>query len=256
LVAAAYIVLSPREYHPRLRLTEAEQFLDACRVVPSEPGYALTLACPLNPMPSGPCLPGVELFPRRVTGLLMRSIHRLAEMVDTGHGQTLIQSPDLRLLSGNLCEALLLMRPVSSRFSLTFRATWARTGSLACASLPSAVNLGPDHFSVIEQLALRLRPRAGGRRELFIGFVEVLRGVPGADGRPDGEVMVSILRDEAAVTVCLHLDADDYALAGQAHLQHQPVRFEGVLHRGPRLNRIDEVTGFARVEKPVAVSAG
>jgi hypothetical protein len=255
LLASACSVLRPQEYHPRLRLTEAELFLDACRLVPTEPGgFALTLACPLDAVPDETDRTNGEPFTRRVIGLLMRSLQGIIQAVDAGQEQLLIQSPDVNLFSGNLSEALLLMRPGEHRSALVIRVTPARTGS--AASVPSEVRLGQDHFSLLGQLTVRLRPGSRGQRELFVGFVEVLRGVPGPDDRPAGEVLVSILRDEEAVQARLHLDADDYAAAGLAHLQHQPVRFEGVLHRGPRLSRIDGVTGFARVERAVTMSAG
>jgi len=43
------------------------------------------------------------------------------------------------------------------------------------------------------------------------------------------------------------LIAKDYAQAGRAHLVSEPVTFKGILHRLPRLNRIDQVTDFGRV---------
>ena len=40
------------------------------------------------------------------------------------------------------------------------------------------------------------------------------------------------------------LGEEDYAVAGEAHLAYQLVRFKGILQRLPRLNRIDHVTDF------------
>jgi hypothetical protein len=186
----------------------------------------------------------------------MKSLAHLSESIDTDHGQALLASPDVNLISGNLCEALLLMRSAGSQAGLSMSMTWARGGPLPPIPSGTQVRLGQEHFAVIEQLAARLRSRAGATRELFVGFVEVLRGIPGEDDRPAGEVVVSILRDDEAVRARLSLDADDYVVAAQAHLDHKPVRFEGVLQRSWRVHRIEAVSGFARVERAIVASAG
>jgi hypothetical protein len=254
LQAAACTVLRPRDYHARLRLPETEQLLDACRVLsPESGGYNLAVACPLD------AVPGVvdgEPFARRTTALLMQSLVHLAESIDAGHGEALLTSPDVKLFSGNLCEALLLMRSAGSPSGLSVCMSWSRSGPLPPMSSGTRVRLGQEHFAVIEQLAARLRSRAGASREFFVGFVEVLRGVPGEDGRPAGEVVVSILRDDEAVRARLSLDAEDYVMAAQAHLEHKPVRFEGVLHRSWRIHRIEAVSAFARVERAAVASVG
>jgi hypothetical protein len=43
------------------------------------------------------------------------------------------------------------------------------------------------------------------------------------------------------------LSAEDYATAAAAPLASAVVSFKGILHRLPRLNRIDRVTEFTRV---------
>ncbi len=254
LQAAACSVVRPREYHVRLAYPKPNNFWmpAGCsrqtRVDTTLSSLARSMPCP------GLLAESLSRVGRQVYSC--EALGHLVAVVETGQERLLLASPDVTLFSGNLCEALLLMRPTGRRSALSFRMTWARVAPHAPAPSATQVCLDEEHFSVVEQLAARLRSQAGASRELFVGFVEVLRGTPGADDRPTGEVVVSILHDDGAVKARMMLDADDYSAAGQAHLHHRPVRFEGVLIRDARLQRIDEVTDFAPVQRTVAASTG
>jgi hypothetical protein len=212
--------------------------------------FAITVACPLDVAPVGTALPEAEPFARRVTTLLLRALQRLTEAVATDRCDTLLQGQEPTLFS-SLCEALLSLRPMRERTTLTVRVTWAR--SLPPTDpLPQDVTLRQEHFHILEQLAERLRPIGPERPAQFIGYVDTLRGVPGPDGRPAGEAWVTILDGGELLPVRMELDATAYAVAGQAHLENQPVRLVGVLRRTAGINQVQEVSEFDRLEPPVA----
>jgi hypothetical protein len=80
--------------------------------------------------------------------------------------------------------------------------------------------------------------------------VDVLRGQPSqGDSRPSGEVDFTLFDDEQGE---IHargvLIADDYAIAGAAHLASDVVAFRAILRRLPRISRVDSITDFERVE--------
>lgn len=62
-----------------------------------------------------------------------------------------------------------------------------------------------------------------------------------------GEVRFAVIDREEELTARADLNADDHAVAGAAYLAGDLVRFRGVLHRLPRLSRIDQIEAFERV---------
>ena len=84
--------------------------------------------------------------------------------------------------------------------SLSVGIEWARTLRQADPSLAREVRLRREHFAFAAELLQRLRPKAALEEpQLFVGHVDELRGAPGGDGRVQGEVVLSVLLEDAAL---------------------------------------------------------
>jgi hypothetical protein len=250
LLSVAHSVLVPQPYHPRLSRSEAEEFVNRCRLGQTERGsFILNVACPLEPQLP---LPGMEAepFARQVTKLLMQSLEALARAADTAQADGLLDPTRNPGLSANLCESLLLLRPSGDRSSLTVAAVWSRAFLPGPREPSRQVQLAQVVFEVAEALAPRLRTAPTPRPSRFLGFVDVLSGQPSRDDlRPSGEVDFTLFDDEQGeVRARGVLNADDYATAAAAHLVSGVVAFKATLRRLPRISRVDNITDFERVE--------
>jgi hypothetical protein len=248
LRSVAHSVLVPQPYHPRLSRSEAEEFVNRCRLGQTERGsFVLNVACPLE-LPVA--LPGMEPepFARRVTNLLMQSLEALARAMDTGQAEDLLDTTRNPGISANLCESLLLLRPAGDEATLTVSAVWSRAFLLKSEKAIRHVQLAQGVFDVAEIVGPRLRTTPQPRTARWFGFVDALRGQPQHhDLRPCGEVDFTLLDDEQGE---IHargiLNADDYATAAEAHLNSEPVAFKAVLRWLPRFSRVDSIADFKR----------
>jgi|SRR5579883_192053 len=250
LLSVAHSVLAPQSYHPRLSRSEAEEFVNRCRLGQTERGsFVLNVACPLELQLA---LPGmvVEPFARRVTNLLIRSLEALTRAADTARANDLLDQTQNPGISANLCESLLLLRPNGDRASLTVSAVWSRALLPESREPVRQVQLPQAVFEVAEAIAPRLRTAPTPRPSRFLGFVDALSGQPSQDdSRPSGEVDFTLLdEEEGEIRVRGTLNVDDYAIAAAAHLASDPVAFKATLRRLPRISRVDGITDFERVE--------
>lgn len=252
LLAVAHSVLTPQRYFPRLRRTEAEEFVGRCQVGQTERGsFTLAVACPLDLPPPGTLLfenpPPVTPFPRRVTELLMRSLEELVQAADLERTDTLTDTARHPGLSANFCEALLLLRPSGDRSFLGVSSSWARVLPVDDARRRPRVEveLRQEAFAAAESLAPALRPDPSLREDRYIGFVEELRGqvVPG-DTSPSGEVWLSVWDSGDFVRARAYLTVAQYATANLAHMANDLIALKGVLRRSPRLREIESITEF------------
>ena len=202
LLSAACSVLQPRPFHPRLSRTDAEQFVENCRIKAEPPSsFLATVVCPLGEVVSQRelTLPGTDEaasapFARRAVLYLMRSLERLVDAVlDGTTGKLSGNEPQDAgpILSANLCEALLAMRPEGERSSLEITPTWSRSRPWPVAA-PGRVTLRREFFPTIEELGQRLRPRPKPKRGVFTGWVDALNGDYGLDGKMEGEVVLAL----------------------------------------------------------------
>lgn len=275
ILASACSVVQPQRFHPRLSRAEPEQLLQACRLGQTERGsFTAVIACPLDavggepiqgkPMPlfegtegladttrgvegGEPLFPAPEPFTRKTTGLLMRSVARIVSAVDADQVASLLESPDDQPpLSANLCEALAMIQPTGDRSRLTVQATWARTLPPPPGSrLPSVVHLRRDDFSVVEKLAVALRPARAPKRSHFIALVDALSGNPDEHNRVSGDVQLLVFdAEEGSFKARVILNADDYHIAWEAHGVAGYVSLNGVLKVGGRVHRIENVSNF------------
>ncbi len=261
LLAAACGVARPGQtFYPRMSLTEAEQFLQECRLGQTERGsFVLSVACPLGAVPEP--ANGIPLFDntpftRRVTVLLMRSLHQLVYHLDRGDVDSLSPvTANAPILSANLCEGLLDLKPEGDDAFVRISATWSSELPTREDDLPASVQLRREVFPLIETVARRLRPEARLTRQRLVGFVETLNGRPSKDNRPEGQVVLRVIPPEGEVVRArAELNAEDYAVADRAHMRNLPFSLEGVLRPVGRTFRIDEVAGFEIIhETEVAV---
>jgi hypothetical protein len=250
LLSAAHSVLVPQPSHPRLSRSEAEDFVNRCRLGQTERGsFVLNVACPLE-LPL--TLPGIqdEPFARQVTNLLMRSLGALARAADSARADELLDPLENPGLSANLCESLLLLRPSGDRGTLTVSAVWSRALLPPLRESSRQVEVRQEVFEVAELVAPRLRTLPQPRPARFVGFVDALRGQPTRqDPRPSGEVDFTLFDDEQGeISARGLLPPKDYAIAGEAHLSSNLVAFKGTLRRLPRISRIDGIADFEMVD--------
>ena len=87
------------------------------------------------------------------------------------------------------------------------------------------------------------------RQEQLMGTVEQLMGTLGADGRRAGEVQFTLLKENEQFRARASLDATQYEEAMRAHEQGDAyVIMRGVLHRSPRVSRVEAVSSFEIVK--------
>ncbi len=243
LLASAHSVLIPRPFHPRLSRAEAVEFVSRCRLGPTERGsFVLTLACPLDPQANDLLEPYQEPFARRVTSLLMTTLRALSKGAERGDLDELTNVQQYTGLSANFCESLLLLQPSGERDYLLVSATWSRAFLPPTQELRCDVKLQQEAFAVAEALASRLRSLPQPRLDRFFGFVDELRGSPGPT-----EPRLTLIYPEEEIHAKADLDVASYAEAIAAHASSQPVSFQGILHRHPRLSRIENIADFKRL---------
>ena len=254
LLSAAHGVLGPRAYPPRLSRSEAEEFVGRCRMGQTDRGsFIVNIACLLD-LPVA--LPGTPLqsFARRVTSGLMQSLEALSRSAETGKADDLLDLERTPGMSANLCESVLLMRPDGERASLVVSAAWSRAFLPRPREMAREIQLGQEAFSVAESVATRLRAAPKPVPALWFGFVDALRGQPSRDDiRPSGEVDFTIFDSElGAIHTRGLLNATDYAVAAEAHLESAVVEFRATLQRLPRISRLDGIADFSIAEEEEA----
>lgn len=256
LLAAACDIVQPQRFHPRLSLAEAVQFVDSCRLGQTERGsFVATCICPLDVVPGVSATINAQLallpelrpepFTRRVTTTLMSALEQVTRFINADQAERLI-SPHAGdvVVSSNFYQALAEMQPSASRTSLHVASTWSRALTLPSKALPVSVHLRPEYFPLVAQVAETLRPDYKPIAGLFVGRVEALNGETDAEGRMQGEIEIEFLQNEEAIRARVELSAEDYAQACDAHKNSEIVLVSGTLHRGKRLNVIQDYHGF------------
>jgi hypothetical protein len=242
LLASACGALRPRRFHPRMSLADAQSFVAACQLGPTEIGsFVLTIDAPLD---LGPQMNAEEPFGRRASEYLLTSVGALATAIRKADLSTVLETTDeTAVISSNLCSALVDMMPQDESADLRLRGSWSpilppRKG------VPEAVRLEREMYETIAKIADKLRPNAGPQDDWFLGTVAELAGTQGETGRVEGDVTLILLHEDQALRASAVLGPDDYEKALVAHAKQKYVMFRGVLHRGARSNRIDDLAEF------------
>lgn len=254
LLAAACTVLSPeRTYHPRMSFTPAEEFVDACELGQTEEGsFTVVVRCPLqysDEITIGGDIP----FTRRTTDALFGSVSALVGAIEQDRLESVMHpTSSSARITANLCDALLKMRADAGSVELSV--TWA-------SSLPNptrssnAVTIWSEMFPRISDVGKFLRNPSGTQAIRFLARVDVLRGSEiDIQGRRYGEVTLSIILgdDDEIVRARALLDAQQYALAVEAHMQNRYVVVTAVLDKSNRLSTVRDVTGFELTAEQLA----
>lgn len=248
LRAAACSVVKPQPFHPRMSRVEVEQLMEGCRFRQTEGGsFTFVLACPLDAVDVSPTLFDRTPFARKATSNLVRSIAWITRSVDQGDTRRALDALEGEpQLSANLCDGLLDMQPRDDRSGLNIDIDWAWS-----VPPPEALRgtrgtrLRREHFSFITEVAHRLTPTSEQeRQQLYVAYVDELKGKPDEHGAVQGEVVLSLLTEDVVVRARADLAPSEYGDAVDAHKWNRPVSFHGVLRRSRKVHRMDSVTGF------------
>jgi hypothetical protein len=259
LLAAACSVVSPVRYHPRMSRTQALQLLEGCRLLQTERGsFTVAIACPLRAVEEQVSLFDLETpFARQTTELLMRSLYRLVQAIEADQVASISDSQTGQpVISANLCDAILEMKPSDEKSQLILSVSWSSThAQTAKQEIPRTVALQHDYFPIIEDVYRKLRPAPSPAKLLIVGYVDALNGNVGPDGRMQGETrFVLVHEEEEIIRARGDLGPDDYQKAVQAHGAARIVKFTGVLHIGRRVHQITNVDQF-EILGPIATPA-
>lgn len=253
LKSGACTVLQPRTSHPKLSLAEANQFIDHARFGQTEEGsFIINIACPINSMDTQGRLPLDEQdapFVRQVTISLQRAI---SELVTAIEGDTLdalvaeLKASQAPLISANLCDALTGMHDdqVNNAIDITFG--WSTLRERPQSANKRPLRIQRDYFSRIEEVRRELKAVDEDEEDTFIGTVERLEGVMGADGKRSGPVVLALLLPEGEIVRArTQLSPEDYLKADIAHMKNGSyVRLSGRLRQGRQPRQFVEMTEF------------
>jgi len=247
LLAAACTVLAPgNTYHPRMSRGEAEEFVQACELGQTEKGsYTVALRCPVYSSDLSAAADATRdpPFARKATEVLAASLAHIADAIDHDQVDSLLQpGRDHVQVSANLCDALIKMQPEADQSAIAVSFSWAAAQPARVGT--QQVVLRNEHFPVISGLSQRLRGPAPPQAAPFFAHVDELRGTMDPDGRRQGDVRLTIYHEDEVVKARTQLNADQYDLAGHAHMTGHAVVIAGILQRGPRVSTITDVTTF------------
>lgn len=252
LLSAACTAIRPAAHHPRMALTEAEALINSSRLNHTEHGsFVVSVTCPLPPIQQSLLGEQDTPFVRKATTILMQSADRLVRAIERSQLDGLLsQDPnDGPVISANLCDAILGMQPEGND-ALRIAASWAPTLPIAAGlTIPRLVRIRKEYLPTIEGIRDQLRPAREIQSTTMVGTVKTLNGVPGDDGRQQGEVSLIILHDDEPLRVRVELDADRYAVAIQAHQNNIPVHIEGVLKLGKRSHQVQDLRSFSTIDR-------
>ena len=251
ILSSACQVIQPQRFHPRLSRSEAEDFLEECRLGQTEKGsFVISVVCPIEALNAEPMQTKMKFiqdhnFTRSVTSSLMLASDKLVKAIDQDQTDALLsESDENSLVNANLCEAIAKMEPSMAGASLRISVQWAKTFP-PLAHIPSEVSIRKDLFPVIEDLAVRLKPAPIPKTDTFVARIDMLNGKPDNSGIMSGEVVLVWLdEDNVPIRAKVDLSVDDYASACDAHKTYRHIRLRGTLLQRSRQNRILDYSDF------------
>ncbi len=252
LLAAAHSALVARKHHPKLSRTEAVQLLEACQMGQTERGsFIVTISCPLHAVDQDQAGIGGDQrpFARRATSLLVKSLWELNAAIEEDRINSIVDQPE-PLVSANLCEALLKMRPSDETGSLEFIPSWASSTPIDQETPREPVTFSGDEFASIEDVYRQLRPVEGPTAKPWIATIDELRGTEDEGGTREGEVVFTLFDEGEVLRAKASLTAAQYEVAYRAHNPSRPLIVVGELSRGPRVSRLSNVSSIRPAELP------
>ncbi|MFT4114444.1 hypothetical protein [Silvibacterium sp.] len=249
---ATYDVVHPEKFHPRMSNPTAEAYIESCRMGQTEVGsFVISCICPVEPTSQLPVMvDGAGLteeepsFGRKVTRQVMKSVAQIREFVLADQVDRLVNpEPGDITISGNFFESLMAFPVENEDSSLYIEAKWDKAVSQPDA--PSRADIRYDMFESIDDVSRQLRPAKVSREDRFIAKVVALKGDVNPQERMEGDVILLLLHMDAGVKARITLSADDYAIAGQAHMSNRYVSVTGIFSRFRKSNVIEQYTSFA-----------
>jgi hypothetical protein len=248
LLSAAHSALVARKHHPKLSRTEAVHLLDACQMGQTERGsFVVAISCPLHAVDQDQAGVGCDASPfaRRATSILVKSLAELNNAIEEDRINSIVDQVE-PLVSANLCEALLKMRPADDDGALEFIPSWAPSTPMDEQSLLQSVTFSGDEFTSIEDVYRQLRPIEGPTAKPWIATIDKMLGTADDVGQREGEVMFTLFDDGEVLRARASLTAEQYEVAYRAHNPSRPLVVVGELSRGPRVSRLSNIVSIMR----------
>ncbi len=245
LLASACTALQPRPFHPRMSLSQAEEFVAATRFRNTEVGsFVVVIDTPLEVDNTRPG------FGREVSTTLMRSLIHIAHALRMDAADRIVNPrPGDPQVSSNLCEAILRMAPASESSDLRFDVAWSPLVAPP-PNIPREISIDRTMYEQLEQVASQLRPSRSTARSQYLCVVKELKGSISLEGRPEGEtVFLLLLEDETEVRAKAYLGAADYQVAVAAHSSSSLLIIDAELHgirRGYELRNLTAIKPWQR----------
>ena len=188
------------------------------------------------------CSLTLHLHDRQRT-LLARALSSLDRAIEEDRINSVVDQAE-PIVSANLCDALLKMRPAQDDGILEFRPSWASSTPVISEKEPppASVTFSGDEFEAIEDVYRQLRPMEESRPKAWIAFVDELKGAESGSGLREGEVVFTIFDDDELVRAKASLTREQYQIAYESHNPVRPLFVLGQLHRGPRVSRLTQIT--------------
>jgi hypothetical protein len=249
---ATYDVVKPERFHLRMSNPTADAYIQSCRMGQTEVGsFVVPCICPVEPtsqipvdVDDGTIVDETPAFGRQVTLRVLQAVTQIEEFIRADQSNRLVEPAQGDLvISGNFLDSLMAFPVEHEAASLYISASWDKTVTQPTG--PDRVEVRYDMFEAIEDVARQLRPAKTTREDKFIAKVITLRGEPNPNEQMEGEVVLLLFHQEAGVRARVWLTADDYALAGQAHMQNGYVSVTGVLAKSRKTFQIEKYTNFA-----------
>ena len=187
--------------------------------------FVATIECPVVPAVGKPPAPGTPPLPRRVTERIMRGLALLDRAVLDGRPDALL-SGYREGLNANMCEALLSFREPGLALQMELSVQWSKRLP-APAGLPPRVLIEGRSFELLDATARTLRAPVEAEEQTFTGEIVRLH----RESDEERVVVLRILEGRPRVHARLHLGAEDYRVACDAHRDGRRVQVTGRLER-------------------------
>jgi len=239
-------VLMRAKYHPKLSRSEARQLLEACQMNQTEQeSFVVAISCPMRALDAEEAgLPGIDVpFARSATTLLASALSSLNRAIEEDRVNSVVDQTE-PIVSANLCDALIKMRPTQDDGILEFRASWAASTPISADEPhpPSSITFSSDEFAAIEEIYRQLRPTEESKPRTWIAVVDELKGTESDAGMREGEVVFTIFDDDELIRARATLTREHYQIAYELHNPVRPLFVTGQLHRGPRVSRLTQIS--------------
>jgi hypothetical protein len=249
LLASACSIEDPESRHfSKLSRPLAKNFLEKCHLRTTEGSFVVNILCPLKAIDNEDWESehwkdqhGTPLtFSQAAVKNALLSVRSVIMYVDSGDESYL--EADGAKITSNLCEAIISLFPSSDDAKIRISGKDTFGQSLLD---DRGIFLSNSYVEDISDLAAKLSPMLEPKKSAFAGFISELCGDSVPDSKPKGDVEISIhLEDDSIVKARANLGVRDYEIAMHAHGSGRAVSFIGILHRGKRIHKVEDIQEF------------